>query len=403
MKHRKLYLVAVVVICVSAAIFWPRISQKKDGSATSRKSAESTTEANKTSEVTGDDGKTLKIVGIGDIIAHDALNLQARKSDGTYDYLQFMTGVKPVFGNYDIRFCNQATPAGGERFGISGYPIFNAPIDFARDIEQVGCNVINIGTNHTNDKGQSLVDATVAAWDNRPVLAVVGANRSEDEQDKVRVFESSGLKIGFLSYVTYNNTTPDHGYTVNTYSDELFDHQITKAREAGADIIIVSMRWGTEYSSTVDDRQRLIAQHLASKGVDVVFGHGPHVLEPVQQITNADGHQTVVWYSLGNFLSTQTEIESLIGGFAEVDIDVATKKIVKLSFIPTYMHYEWTAEQKSRQSAEDLLARHNLKLGLLADSSDLIAQSLNNTTAEAQKSRVTQLLNSETPVEVKDR
>src|SRR5207253_4014823 len=122
------------------------------------------------------------------------------------------------------------------------------------------------------------------------------------------------------------------------------------------DIVLVSMRWGTEDSPVVNATQERDAQQLTDDGADIVFGHGPHVLQPVARLRAASGRETIVWYSLGNFLNSQLAIEALIGGFATMDIDVATKKITNIGFLPVYSHYEWTPEQKA---AHDLLARHS--------------------------------------------
>jgi poly-gamma-glutamate capsule biosynthesis protein CapA/YwtB (metallophosphatase superfamily) len=342
---------------------------------------------------------TLRFVATGDMIAHDSINQNAKKPDGSYDYVPLMEKMKPYFEKADVRFCNQSTPAGGAEFGLSGYPVFNAPIEFARGIEGVGCNVINLGTNHTNDKGQPLIDATVAAWDNRNgVLATAGANRNAEEQNKVRYFSSKGVKFAILSYSTYTNNKQLTPYGINMYSDALATAQITEARK-NADIVVVSMRWGTEYSPDVNAQQDQIAQQLSNLGADIVLGHGPHVLEPVKKLKSASGDRdTYVWYSLGNFLNSQVDIESLVGGFAVMDIDVASKKISKISFMPVYMHYEWTAEQKRRQGAADLAARKNFTMVPLDQATELLAKSVNNTTVQAQTDRVRAVLNKFTEV-----
>jgi len=346
------------------------------------------------SEQTG----TLRLVATGDMIAHDSVNANAKKSDGSYDYLPLMSDMKQYFEKADIRFCNQSTPAGGEKYGISGYPVFNAPLAFPAGIRAVGCNLINIGTNHTNDKGQPLIDATVAAWDNtKGILAVAGANRTVSEQNQQRIFTIKGTKVAFLSYSTYTNNKALTPYGVNMYSDTLASTQISAANQA-ADIVIVSMRWGTEYSPEINALQNTIAQKLTDLGVDVILGHGPHVLEPVKKLKSAKGdHESVVWYSLGNFLNTQVETEALIGGFAIMDYDVATKKLTNTSFMPTYMHYEWTAAQKA---SNNLLARKNLTMVPLDKAQELLAKSLLNTTVEAQTARVKKVLNQYTPVKI---
>lgn len=342
-------------------------------------------------------GGTLRLVATGDMIAHDTVNDNARKADGTYDYLQLMDKMKPFFTSADIRFCNQATPAGGEEFGISGYPVFNAPVAFARGIEAVGCNVINIGTNHTNDKGQPLIDATAAAWDDREgVLAVAGANRTVSEQSRVRYFTVKGVKFAFVTYTTYSNSPPANNFGINMYNDTLAKTQLTEARK-NAEYVIASMRWGTEYSPEVNAQQDEIAQKLADFGADVVFGHGPHVLEPVKKLKSVDERDVYVWYSLGNFLNTQLETEALIGGFAVMDIDIASKKVTKVAFMPTYMHYDWTAQEKA---AGNLLARKNLEMVPLDKAGDLLAKSLLGTTVEAQTERIKNVLNKYTEVPI---
>lgn len=334
---------------------------------------------------------TVRLVATGDMIAHGAILERGKKSDGGYDFSPMMSNMEPFFEKADVRFCNQATPAGGEQFGLSGYPVFNAPVEFARAIEGVGCNVINLGTNHTNDKGQALVDATVAAWDNRQgVYAVVGANRTAQEQQEVRYFTTKGIKFAALSYSTYTNNRNLTPHGVNMYNDALVQSQMAEARKQ-ADIVLVSMRWGTEYSPNINPQQETIAQNLANLGADAVFGHGPHVLQPVKRLKGSEGRETIVWYSLGNFLNAQIPIETLIGGFAVMDIDPSSKKIAKVSFMPVYMHYEWTADEKKR---EDLLKRQNFSMFPLDQAAEPLTKSQNGTTVEAQTDRVKKLLNS---------
>lgn len=341
---------------------------------------------------------TIRLVATGDMIAHDSVNANAKKADGTYDYLPLMDKMKPYFEKADIRFCNQATPAGGEKFGITGYPVFNAPVEFARGIEAVGCNVVNIGTNHTNDKGQDLINATVAAWDERDkILAVAGANRSLGEQNQSDIFTVKGVKIAFLSYTTYTNNTSVTPFGINMYTEAIATAQVAEAKK-NADFVIVSMRWGTEYSPDINGQQEAIAQQLTNLGADVILGHGPHVVEPVKKLKNADGsRESVVWYSLGNFLNTQIETEALIGGFAVMDIDAATRKITSVGFMPTYMHYEWTAAEKR---SNNLLARKNVTMAPLDQAAELMAKSQIGTTPQAQTARITAILNKYTPVKI---
>lgn len=339
----------------------------------------------------------VRLVATGDMLPHDAILKEAKRPDGTYDFSAMLEPVEPYFARADVRFCNEATAAGGPQFGITGYPVFNAPVEWSRALEGAGCNLINLGTNHTNDKGQPLIDAFVAAWDGRPgVLATAGANRSVEEQNKVRYFRVNGVDFAFLSYITYNNNPNGTSYGVNTYSEAFAKSQISEARK-NADVVIVSMRWGTEDTDVVNATQRRDAQQLADFGADIVLGHGAHVLQPVDRLVGAGGRETLVWYSLGNFLSAQLAIGQLIGGFATMDIDVASKKVTSIGFLPVYSHYEWTPAQKA---ARDLLARHSFAVYPLDKAAEPLSRSQNATTVEAQMARVREVLNRDSSVPI---
>ena len=336
------------------------------------------------------------LIAAGDFIAHDALNNDA-KSSGTYNYTKYMQQMKPILQKASINFCNQATLIGGEAFGITGYPLFNAPFAFMDAMTDVGCNVINTASNHSSDKSQAVINSNVEAWQKKSSLAVSGQNTSQQQKQSIAYFTTDSVKYAFLTYTTYTNQTPPTAYSVNMYSRDFALQQINEAKAAGAKFIIVSMRWGTEYSQSVNAYQKAEAQFLTDIGVQLILGHGPHVLEPVQWLTGKSGNKTLVWYSLGNFLHAQLEPETLFNGVAVIKIDPATAEIVSNQFLPTYMHYDWTAEEAARQ---DLLARRNFALVPLDQAQPLFAKSQLKTTISAQKERLQKTLNTLTTVQM---
>lgn len=336
-----------------------------------------------------------RFVAAGDSIGHDALN-KAAKNGSIYSYAPFMDQLKPLLKSADIAFCNQSTLVGGEKFAITGYPSFNSPAAFATDMAETGCNLVNTASNHSSDKSQAVIDANVDIWAGVPnMLAVAGQYKSEADKQKVSTFEVDGLTYAFLAYSTFSNSPPPTSYGVAMYSRQLAAQQIAAAKTAGAKFIIVSMRWGTEYSQGINAYQQAESQYLADLGVAVVLGHGPHVLEPVKRLTGASGNETVVWYSLGNFLHAQLEPETLFNGVAVMEIDPATASVTSISFLPTYMHYEWTAAEAARQ---DLLARKNFDLVPLESARTLLEKSLIASSEPAQKERLKQTLNAYLPI-----
>jgi poly-gamma-glutamate capsule biosynthesis protein CapA/YwtB (metallophosphatase superfamily) len=390
-------LAIIIVIAGGATAVW-KFTRKTPATGTPKQQASGSKTDNKVPSATGDAShpNRIRLLATGDFIAHDALNERAKKSDGSYDYLQFMSDFKPVFAAADIRFCNQATVSAGEAFGISGYPIFNAPTQFAKDMGSLGCNLVNTASNHSFDKGQDAIDATVKVWDGIPNLfAVAGENRSTVEQNKVHYFTVKGVKFAFLAYTTYTNTPPPNTYGVNVFSKDFAKKQIDEAKQNGAEAIVTSMRWGTEYSPDVNAEQTADSQYLADQGVSLILGHGPHVLQTVKRLKGAGGNETLVWYSLGNFINAQEPPETLFNGLAVIDYDTKTKQISTAQYLPIYMHYEWTADQKAR---DDLLARKNFHLYLLEDADAAIARSQLGTTASAQKTRIQNQLNAFTSI-----
>ena len=380
-NHRRAYACLVFIIVIGIIGFmWMRHSQPITAS------------KNPSAGVTKDPDHIRMLVA-GDFIAHDSINAAAKQADGSYNYLQLMKDFVPVFKKADIRFCNDPILNGGSQYGISGYPKFNSPTEFVSDMGKLGCNLVNTASNHSFDKSQGAISASVDAWSKVPnMLAVAGENRSQAEHDAVHIFTMKGVKFAYLAYTTYQNTDApaQNSYGVNLFSQDFASKQIAEAKQQGAEFIIASMRWGTEYSTTVDAEQQKDAQFLADQGVNLVLGHGSHELQPVQQLTGASGNKTTVWYSIGNFLNTQEPPETLFNGLPILDINTNTKQITAMQFLPTYMHYTWTAAQAA---ADDTNSRKNVQIYLLDQATqDMLDNQQLKTTISAQKQRITNTL-----------
>jgi len=336
----------------------------------------------------------VRMSAMGDMLAHDTINANARTGDG-YDYARYFANILPAYVGSDVVFCNQEGLSSGEIFGISGYPSFNAPTKFAADLQSgAGCNAINLANNHMGDKGVSAIDATIDVWAGLKPLMISGANKTAADQENVSFATVKGIKFGFVSFMDFNNNTNTPDYSINDYHDEALVRRLVTQARTGADVVVVSMHWGTEDSNNVDMEQYNEAKLLSSLGVDVIIGTGPHVLQKTDVINRDDGGKTVVWYSLGNMLSSQLNIRELIGGIAGFDISKGSSGKVtvdNLTFTPTYMHYEWTAQQSA---AGDLSARKNAMIYLLNSAAEPLSRSLFGTTVAEQKQYVIDTLGS---------
>lgn len=389
-------IIVVIFVSVGVGVWWYMSINGKPTNTSGEKVA--TNVQTKEGKKPQKQNPIIHMAAMGDMLAHDTIIANAKVGD-SYDFGKYFTNIRSAYKGADVVFCNQEGLSSGEQYGISGYPSFNAPTKFSSGLQSgAGCNLINLANNHMGDKSVDATNATIDVWTKLKPLAVSGANKSVDDQNKVSYATVNGIKIGFVSFADFNNNKATPDYSVNIYHDETLVRQLITQLRNNSDVVIVSMHWGVEDSGVVSVDQQNEANLLSSLGVDVIIGTGPHVLQKVQTINRDDGGKTVVWYSLGNMLSSQLNVNELIGGIAQFDITKGTDNkisISNLSFTPTYMHYEWSASQAANS---DLLARKNAMIYLLSAAAGPLSRSLSNTTVAEQKQYVMDTLGPETTV-----
>ncbi|MDR2151786.1 MAG: CapA family protein, partial [Helicobacteraceae bacterium] len=88
--------------------------------------------------------------------------------------------------------------------------------------------------------------------------------------------------------------------------------------------------------------QEKLAQFLADRKVDLVIGHHPHVLQTARWIEREDGGKTLVYFSLGNFISSQNKKPRTLGGMAKIILTLRGNKIAYESaeLLGLVAHYE---------------------------------------------------------------
>lgn len=255
-------------------------------------------------------------IAVGDALIHSAIYKSAY-SNGVYDFNPIFTEVQSVIDQYDLKYYNQETILGGTALGLSNYPLFNSPQEVGDAFMNAGFNLVSLATNHTLDYGVRGMNSSIEYWGKQEGVIAAGSYESEEARITPRIMEKNGITYTLLSYSTLTNgLTIPYGkeYLFNLYSDEKVKADIERVRDK-VDVVMVAMHWGEEYTHTPTYEEKKIANYLASLGVDIVIGTHPHVIQPIDFIDN-----TMVIYSLGNFLSSQIGIERLIGLMASVTI-----------------------------------------------------------------------------------
>ncbi|QBP42752.1 CapA family protein [Paenisporosarcina antarctica] len=287
------------------------------------------------------------LVAIGDILLHEAVYLDASTTQGSYDFSSMFTKVKPFLEGADIAVANQETMIGGVELGLSSYPTFNSPYEIGDALKDSGIDIVTIANNHTLDHGEKAILNGINHWD-RIGMLYTGAFKSNQDREDIRTIQKNDITFSFMSYSYGTNGIPvpeGKPYLINLIDLPLIKQDVEKAKLI-SDVVVVSMHWGNEYEKKPNQTQIDLATELSDMGVDIIIGHHPHVLQPVDWIERSDGSRTFVMYSLGNFLSGQVGLEKLIGGIGGVEITKTTfegKSTIALanpSFLPTYGYYD---------------------------------------------------------------
>ena len=267
---------------------------------------------------------TVDLIMIGDMLLHDVVQYTGEMPDGSYNYDHFFTHIRQDVQNADVAVVNQEVMIGGAELGISGYPDFNCREEVGDALVKAGFDIILHATNHSMDRGQKGIENCMNFWDSRyPQIKYLGLNRTSEDYENIYVYEKDGFKIAMLNYTYGLNgiaLPSDRPYLVNLLKEEKIIRDLQTAEQI-ADFTIVYPHWGTEYVYEPDSSQRKWAQLFADYGADLVLGAHPHVIEPVEWITGASGNQTLVYYSLGNFISAQSAAPRMLGAMANVTLE----------------------------------------------------------------------------------
>lgn len=316
MKSRKFYLLVVILIIIFATLCYFIIKEEPK---TELKTVNESQEK-KEPEVKEE---RLSLIMVGDALLHSSLYRDGYQN-GTYDFTSQLELIKPEIQKHDFAFYNQESILGGTSIGLSDYPNFNSPQEFGDAMIDAGFNLVSLANNHTMDRGVTAIQNSCDYWKTKDVLTA-GSYCSAEDAEEIKIKEKNGIKYTMLAYTYGTNgiTVPsDKPYLVNLYSDELAKADIEKVRDK-VDLLIVSMHWGTEYRSEPTDEQKREAEYLSNLGVDIIIGTHPHVIEPITYIND-----TLVIYSLGNFISAQStnnDYNTMVELMTSVDVVKTTK------------------------------------------------------------------------------
>lgn len=272
----------------------------------------------------------IKAKFFGDTMAHiGQVQYALAYGGGEYDFSNQFSYIKDYVKDSDLAITNYETTSDPNR-EYSGYPAFNTPASYLKNIKEAGFDVVTTANNHALDTDEEGVQTTIEAI-KEAGLDFVGT-KSKDS-DKILYKEINGIKVAILAYTYGANgkedllDVRDEVSSLNYLKEENVKSDIEEAKKNSCDFIIVYPHWGIEYESYPTDETIKLAHKMVDLGADLVIGNHPHVVQPVEVYKSEDGREGIIAYALGNFISKQSlEVSGDIRVEQALSIEVTLEK-----------------------------------------------------------------------------
>ncbi|MGW6709774.1 CapA family protein [Streptomyces sp. NPDC054956] len=270
-------------------------------------------------------GKPFTLVGTGDIIPYPSIIQRAAADSaeqGGHDFRKILAGVKPIVSAADLAVCHHEIPYGRPGGPYTGYPLFKAPHQLADALADAGYDSCSTASNHTLDDGY---EGLVRVLDNLDRVGVrhVGSARSAEEAKAPALLEAGGAKVAQLDYTYGTNGIPlpsGKPWAVNLIDPDRIVADARAARAAGANVVVLSVHWGSEWQTAPDQQQLDLARALtASRGtdglpdIDLILGTHNHVPQPYEKING-----TWVVYGMGDQVASFYEADKARGNMSSI-------------------------------------------------------------------------------------
>ena len=291
----------------------------------------------------------IRLLFVGDIMAHQQ-QLDAAKRKDSWDFSPQFRRIRPLIenafliGNLETTFAG--TLQNGRKLSYTGYPMFNTPDSLADNLKDLDFDLLTLANNHIFDKGSDGAKRTTEILDSCDIpwlgLKIENSQTSRD----AAILEHDGFKLAFINYTYGSNIFPRNypessDVKLNIISDDVIQNSIISAKNLSADIITACFHWGYEYHYKPNTQQKHTAEIAFESGANLIIGTHPHVLQPVEIISDDAGNFKSVAWSLGNFVSFQRtlprERTCILAAEFEKN-DSGFTRLTRISIAPLYVH-----------------------------------------------------------------
>ncbi|NLV77259.1 MAG: CapA family protein [Tissierellia bacterium] len=289
------------------------------------------------------------ILATGDIMFHKPQIKGAYDENiGKYDFKHNFEYVKKYIKSADLAVANFETVTAGEDIPYSGFPNFNSPVETLDAIKYAGFHMLTTSNNHCLDQGKKGLLNTISAIEERGLINI---GTYKEPVEDIFMMDINNIKIALLSYtygfngMGYTLTEEEQKYMVRKIDEDRIENDIQKAKDKGADIVVVFIHWGNEYQREPSEEQINLGRKMVQWGANIILGSHPHVIQR-SEIIQYNGKDNYIIYSMGNFLSNQrretmdnkyTEDGVMVKLILEKDYSKKQTIIQDIEYIPTWV------------------------------------------------------------------
>ena len=385
LNSRTSFLVSIAVLVVLCLVFNQMdYTMIRQPAAQAKKAADLQKQKEEEAAATTQEVTTATVLAVGDNLVQPSLLASGQSETGAWNYDSVYANLKSDIQAADIAMVNQETPFTTDHSAVSGTAPYATPTEIGDALVNAGFNVVTSATALIDDNGSSMINETLNYWEtSHPDVTLVGIHKSQTSTNTAKIVEINGIKIAFLDYtfpaygsqsgISDNSadttgssassgstatSSSSKGSMIDTFNTADVAAAIKQAKSS-ADCVIFSANWGKTEEPMPTEYEKEWANFLMEQGVDVVIGTNPNVLQPYGYLTDDSGHNMLIYYSLGNFVTGQETLKQLLGGMAAFTIqktvegDQTSIQIQDATLTPLVMHYSYDTLEYAPYKLDD--------------------------------------------------
>lgn len=385
LNSRTSFLVSIAVLVVLCLVFNQMdYTMIRQPAAQAKKAADLQKQKEEEAAATTQEVTTATVLAVGDNLVQPSLLASGQSETDAWNYNSVYANLKSDIQAADIAMVNQETPFTTDHSAVSGTAPYATPTEVGDALVNAGFNVVTSATALIDDNGSSMINETLNYWEtSHPDVTLVGIHKSQTSTNTAKIVEINGIKIAFLDYtfpaygsqsgISDNSadttgssassgstatSSSSKGSMIDTFNTADVAAAIKQAKSS-ADCVIFSANWGKTEEPMPTEYEKEWANFLMEQGVDVVIGTNPNVLQPYGYLTDDSGHNMLIYYSLGNFVTGQETLKQLLGGMAAFTIqktvegDQTSIQIQDATLTPLVMHYSYDTLEYAPYKLDD--------------------------------------------------